>query len=114
VLSAAAPVPLAKENFCHGTRCLICMKYTACLEVTDVNRKGKYSMEISGVFYLSCWKQLEISHCRKQAVNWLSVFKVPVPESIPPFGALSSVKRQKKHSLGSLNFLLLLAFAFHL
>lgn len=51
------PVLRAKANFCHGTRCLICMKRTACLEVTDVNRKGKYSMEISGVFYLSCWKQ---------------------------------------------------------
>lgn len=28
-----------------------------CLKVIDVNRKGEYSVEISGVLYLSCWKQ---------------------------------------------------------
>lgn len=50
-------VLLAEVNFCHGTGCLICMKCTAWLEVTDVKRKSKHSMEISGVFHLSCWKQ---------------------------------------------------------
>lgn len=56
VLSAVS-VLFANASLCPGTCCLICMKHAACLKVTDVNKKGKYSMEISAVFCLSCWKQ---------------------------------------------------------
>lgn len=74
------PVLLAKANFCHGTRCLICMKYTACLEVTDVNRKGRVQYGDQWGVLSQLLETTEISHCKTQAVSWLSFFKVPVLE----------------------------------
>lgn len=50
----------------------------------------------------------QIGTCKSQALSWVVFFKVP------QFGALTAVKRQKKSSLLSLNFLLLVAFALHL